>query len=144
MWKAGIYVDISGQGVVSADVKNFREPNPEIPGTDIVYACIEGPEAAAYIRGTAQLEEGTGTIELPRHFATIASPQGMTVQLTPLSAESMGLCVVEKSLDRVVVRELREGMGTYEFDWEVKCVRRAHENYRVIRPHTEFAWSPES
>jgi hypothetical protein len=44
--KAGMFVDGNGRGVVMADIKNFRVPNPTEPDTDIVYACIEGPEAA--------------------------------------------------------------------------------------------------
>jgi hypothetical protein len=51
--KAFMVVDTDGRGFVVADVKSFRTPNPGQSRTDIVYAAIEGPEAAAYVRGTA-------------------------------------------------------------------------------------------
>src|SRR5207237_6992 len=74
-------------GVMFADVKQFREPNPRQPGTDIAYACIEGPEAAAYVRGTATLVNGSASVALPDHFQDVAVSDGMTVQLTPRSAD---------------------------------------------------------
>jgi hypothetical protein len=132
--KARIEVNSSGQGLVVGDVKNFSMPNPDAPGTDIWYASVEGPEAAAYIRGTAMLENGEAVITLPRHFRAVASEAGTTVQLTPLSADSLGLAAVERTSERIVVRELHNGVGNYEFDWEVKVVRSGFEDYRIIRP----------
>lgn len=138
------YVDTSDQGWVeadqieageiAADVKNFRVPNPADPATDIYYASLEGPEAAAYVRGTARLVAGRAVIELPDHFQSVAVDRGMTVNVTPLSAESAGLAVTEKNTRRVVVRELNGGTGSYAFDYMVTAVRQGHENYRVIRP----------
>jgi len=61
------------------------------------------------------------------------------VQLTPLSAGSLGLAVVEKGAHRIVVRELHKGAGTYDFDWEVKAVRTGYEQFQVIRPRGELA-----
>jgi len=126
------------EGVVAGDRKSFREPNPEDPATDIWYVCIEGPEAAMYVRGTANLANGRAVIELPSHFRSLASERGMTVQVTPLSTHSRGLCVTRKSLNGVEVRELGDGAGNYDFDWEVKAVRKRYEDYRVIRPWDEI------
>lgn len=64
----------------------------------------------------------------------MSSTKDVTVLVTPLSAQSKGLAVVEKSRERFVVRELLSGTGTYEFDWEVKAVRRRYERYEVVRP----------
>jgi hypothetical protein len=135
--KASLLVDANGQGTLTADVKNFRVPNPALADTDIVYACIEGPEAAAYIRGTAELVNGACTVALPDHFAGVIAERGMTVHVTPLSAESLGLAVVQKSPRSLVIQELHNGTGTYSFDWEVKGVRAGYEDYRVIRPRSE-------
>ena len=137
--QAFMLVDTNGTGFVVADVKSFRVPNPDQPETDIVYAAIEGPEAAAYVRGTGRLVDGAATIHLPQHFVSIASNRGMTVQLTPNSSASLGLAVDQKSTERIVVRELMNGKGNYEFDWEVKCIRKGYEDYRVIRPTEELA-----
>ncbi len=141
--KAAMYVN-SSNGIVSADyiygqVSGSRMSNPGQAGTDICYANLEGPEAGAYTRGTAQLVNGYATITFPDHFRAVSAEEGMTVSLVPLSAESKGLAVVYKSLNGVEIRELFDGKGNYDFDWEVKCVRQGHEEYDVIRSHTEVA-----
>ncbi len=134
---AGLYVDANSNGVIFADIKNARMPNPNQEGTEIWYACPEGPEAAAYVRGTAMLANGRAEVRLPEHFIAVAGPEGITVQVTPLSAESKGLAVVEKHADRFVVRELFNGSGAYGFDYTVMAVRKGYEDYRVIRPASE-------
>jgi hypothetical protein len=131
---ASMSVLADGTGYVVANVKNFRVANPRDPSTEIWYAAVEGPEAAAYVRGTARLVGGRAVIDLPEHFQDVAGAAGMTVQLTPRSAASLGLAAVERTPARVVVRELRRGTGSYRFDWLVKAIRRGHEDYRVIRP----------
>jgi hypothetical protein len=135
--EAGMAVDGGGYGVVWADIKNFRVPDPDDPTCDIWYGCLEGPELAMYVRGTARLVNGRARIELPDHFRKLADEQGMTVQLTPLSPASKGLCVVRKGLDGIEVAELLNGRGNYEFDWEVKAVRKEHRDFRVYRPWDE-------
>jgi hypothetical protein len=132
--QAGIYVNGSGDGIVFGDTKNFRMENPNQLGTEIWYASLEGPEAAAYIRGTAELVNGQAVIKLPDHFLAVASPEGLTVQLTPLSAASKGLAVVSKSLDGIQVQELNGGTGNYAFDFFVTAVRQGYEDYQVVRP----------
>jgi hypothetical protein len=137
-FRAAMAVDANGQGTIVADVKNFRAPHPTQPNMEIVYACIEGPEAAVYLRGTAHLTDGGATISLPDHFVGVAVPESMTTQLTPLSAASLGLAVVGKHVSSIDVRELHGGAGNYDFDWEVKCVRKGYETYQVIRPQNEM------
>lgn len=134
--KAGIYVDAFGSGIVTSTVKQFRVTNPKDPKTDIVYSSVEGPEAAAYIRGTGKLIDGVTTIAFPDHFIEVISLEnkGLTIQLTPLSAVSKGIAVTEKSREGFKVQELNEGKGSYEFDWEVKAIRKGYENYKVIMP----------
>lgn len=140
-----IFVNSSGQGQIIKDISNFSVPNPNRPGTNILYACVEGPEAAAYIRGTAHLILGKAVVKFPEHFRAVASLEGMTVSLTPLSAVSKGLALVKKSLDDgLVIRELDSGEGTYDFDYLVMAVRRGYEDYEVIRPAVlEAAPAPE-
>lgn len=135
--QALLFVDAAGDGIVSADVKNFRMPHPSQPGKEIWYASLEGPEAGAYERGTARLVNGTANITFSDHFQEVLSETGMTVILTPLSASSKGMAVVEKRADGFQVAELMNGTGNYEFDWEVKVVRKGYENYRVIRDASE-------
>jgi len=132
--QAGMSVGSDGKGNVFGDVKAFRVPNPNDPQTDIWYACVEGPEAAAYLRGTAKLKNGRAIVSFPEHFRSIANSEGMTVQLTPRSVDTYGLAVLASSADGIEVGELRRGTGNFEFDWEVKAVRKGHENFQVVRP----------
>lgn len=131
--QAGMYVDAADQGIIFADVKNFRIPHPAKSDKEIWYACIEGPEAAAYVRGTAELSGGETFVPFPEHFSLISNPQSMTVILTPLDAASYGLAVVKKTKNGIYVKELANGTGNYEFDWEVKCVRTGYEDFKVVR-----------
>ncbi|MEM7369022.1 MAG: hypothetical protein AAF587_10525 [Bacteroidota bacterium] len=137
-FQAGMYVNAIGDGVIFGDIKNFRIPHPKQADKEIWYASLEGPEAAAYVRGTAQLVNGEGEVTFPEHFAAIANPQTMTVVLTPLSANSEGMAVIEKTANGFKVKELRQGSGTYGFDWEVKAVRTGYENYRPVRNASEY------
>jgi hypothetical protein len=135
--EAGMYVNSSGQGIVFGDTKNFRMEHPTEPGKEIWYASLEGPEAGAYERGTATLVNGRATVTLSDHFQLVAASEGMTVVLTPLSGSSKGLAVIQKSAQGFAVVELMDGQGNYDFDWEIKAVRKGYEDYRVIRDASE-------
>ncbi|MBV6457098.1 MAG: hypothetical protein HONBIEJF_00205 [Fimbriimonadaceae bacterium] len=134
---ARMYVDSAGRGKIEADVKNFVVPDPEDPSKDIVYACLEGPEAAMYMRGTARLMRGSARIQLPDHFRKLASPDGMTVLLTPHGRNSRGLSYESADPTGFTVFELEQGTGSYDFDWEIKAVRKGYEDYKVVRPWDE-------
>lgn len=136
-WQSAVYVDVNGDGIVAADIKNFRMEHPSQPGKEIWYASLEGPEAGAYERGTARLVNGRATITFSDHFKEVANPATMTIILTPVSFNSKGLAVGEKLADGFTVGELMNGTGNYEFDWEVKAVRKGYEDYRVIRDASE-------
>ena len=135
--RAGMYVNEFGQGIVFGDTKNFVQDHPHDEDKEIWYASIEGPEAAAYVRGTATLKNGSADIEFPEHFEIVANPETMTILLTPLSANSKGMSVTKKGEKGFVVKELMNGDGSYEFDWEAKAVRKGYEDYRVIRDKKE-------
>lgn len=134
--KAGIRMN-GGVGEVFGDSKNFRMDHPEDPRKEIWYASLEGPEAAAYVRGTGTLTGGEGEVTFPEHFQLVANAESMTVMLTPLSGQSKGLAVVEKTATGFKVVELLEGEGDYSFDWEVKCVRQGFEDFSIIREKQE-------
>lgn len=132
-----MYVGTDGDGHVEADIKNFRVPHSNDPTLDILYACPEGPEAAMYIRGTAHLANGRAFIELPEHFRLLAVEAGMTVQLTPRSAQSRGLAAVQVSLNGIEVQELFDSKDSDAFDWRVEAVRKGFEDYEAIRSGDE-------
>ncbi len=142
--KAYMLINSAGDGVINADnicanvnvcanIKNFRMDHPTRPDKEIWYACIEGPEAAAYERGTAQLINGEATIQFSEHFELVLNHTTMTVTLTPLDANAKGLAVIEKTATGFKVKELNGGTGNYSFDWRAEGVRRGFEDYEVIR-----------
>ena len=141
--QAGMYVTSNNTlgvyGYLFADVKAFVDDHPTDATKSIFYACVEGPEAAAYTRGTTKLQNGKAIVHLPEHFEWVSSEKSITVIITPLSASSKGLAVIKKSNKGFEVQELFNGNGDYEFDWEIKAVRKGHENFEVIRDKSEYA-----
>ena len=137
--QAGMYVDSSGNGIVFGDTKSFRIDHPQDESKEIWYACVEGPEAAAYVRGTATLLNGHATITFPEYFAMIINEATMTINLTPTSAASKGLAVTSKSATEFEVQELMNGDGTYQFDWVATAVRKGHEGFQPMRDKRELA-----
>jgi hypothetical protein len=128
----------AGKASVIAEVKNFVVDYPNDASKQIWYACVEGPEVAAYQRGTGELVNGVAEIPFPKHFTLLVDPKSITIQLTPNSAESEGLAVIEKTSTGFKVKELRKGNGTYSFDWEVKAVRLGYENFEPVRPRMKI------
>ena len=107
--------------------------HPKDPTKEIWYASLEGPEAGAYERGTFTLVNGEAFVPFSDHFENVINPSTLTVQMTPLSADSEGLAVIEKTSKGFRVKELRKGTGNYKVDWEAKGVRAGYENYKVVR-----------
>jgi len=131
--KASMFVDANGDGVVTADIKNFRTQHPLDNKMEIWYASLEGPEAGAYDRGTTKLKDGSVYITLPDHFLHIADMNSMTVSLTPLNSDTYGIAVVKKDSNGFQVKELKDGTGNFDFDWTVQCKRKGFEDYKVLR-----------
>jgi hypothetical protein len=134
---AWIFIDNLGRGNLVGDIKNFREVSPRNNAEDIYYASLEGPEAAAYVRGTGHMVKGKAHIGLPQHFQDVTSGTGITVILTPKDPSSKGLGYWHGSNTGFDAFEINGGSGTYDFDWEVKAVRKGYEDYKVVRPWTE-------
>ena len=143
--RVSLFVNSNDKGVVAADkifttdlavtgVKNFHIQHPRDPSKEIWYACVEGPEAAAYERGSAHLQNGETFVPFSEHFAAIINPATVTVQLTAQSTDTYGLAVVEKTATGFRVKELKGGTGNFSFDWEVKAVRTGYEGYQPVRP----------
>ncbi len=139
--QAGMYVDASGNGYVFADgasggVKSFTMQHPDLPDKRIWYACIEGPEVASYDRGTAQLVYGEMFISYSDHFKIVTNLETVTINLTPRSANTYGLAVIDQTEEGFLVKELMNGTGNFAFDWEVKGKRNGHEDFQVIRSNS--------
>jgi len=102
------------------------------------FSAPVGGEAAAYDRGTATLENGEATVVCPEHFEWVADENSMTVTITPLSADSKGIAVIDKSNGGFKVKELNGGTGNYSFDYLIMCKRKGLEDYEVVRKKPEI------
>ena len=91
--------------VIMAKVKNFAIPHPILPNTNLVYACLEGPENAVYVRGVLRNND---TIKLPEVWRELVDPRTITVSLTPVGADQ-GLAV-KRSTNNEVVVQAKPGM----------------------------------
>ncbi len=132
--KAGMYVDNNNKGHMFADVKNFVMQDPEDDENMIMYASLEGPEAAAYDRGRGKLVDGKVFVPFKNHFKKVINTTDMTIQLTPMSEKSRGLAVTQITEEGFWVQELYQGTGNYNFFWEAKGVRKGFEDYNVNVP----------
>lgn len=70
--------------VIMAKVKNFAIPHPSYKDKQLVYACLEGPENAVYVRGHLKHKD---TIELPPVWRDLVDPASITVSLTSNGTE---------------------------------------------------------
>jgi hypothetical protein len=112
--------------------KSFVMPDPTDPTKEIYYACLEGPESGTYVRGTAEVVDGTAVITLPEHFAKVTADEkeSLTVTVTPYGAP-LQLYVVEKGTSQIVVGEAAGKSGT--FDYLVQGKRKGYEDFQVVR-----------
>ena len=69
--------------VLMAKTKNFIIPHPTKEDKKLVYACLEGPENAVYVRGRVR---NTTKIELPEYWSRLVDPRTITVCLTPVGS----------------------------------------------------------
>mgnify|MGYP001219028820 FL=1 len=90
--------------VIMAKVKNFAIPHPTLPNTNLVYACLEGPENGVYVRGVLRNND---TIKLPEVWRELVDPRSITVSLTPVGSEQS--LVVKRVTNNEVVVQSRPG-----------------------------------
>ena len=131
------YVYITGDIFKNGSV-SFVEDYPGDNTKQIVYICLEGPEAGTYCRGKGQLINGVVTIQLTETFALVTSDTALiTVQVTP-RGDCKGLYVVSSTPQEIVIKELQNGQSSVEFDYFVNGIRKGYENKPVIREKIEM------
>jgi hypothetical protein len=128
-----VFGALSVHGAFSATTKSFVAPHPTDPSKQIVYTCLEGGESGTYFRGTGRIVNGFATIEVPEDFRLVTSPQGLTVQLTPVGGLAV-LAVLRQDLGTIVV----QGSSDVAFHYLVNGVRAGFEQYETIQPNTAF------
>jgi hypothetical protein len=74
------------QGEITYSTKSFVIDDPMDNNKYLVHACLEGPEAGVYYRGTGEIIEGDlATIELPDYVSALAT--NFTSIVTPIFDE---------------------------------------------------------
>lgn len=86
-------------GNVLAAKKNFDIKHPSKEGWRLRHACVEGPEAAVYIRG--RLKENN-VIKLPEYWKGLINYDTISVNLTPFGRKD-DLYVKDIQEDRIIV-----------------------------------------
>ena len=81
--KAHFIGDITQTSGTPPGCKVFDLPHPNIEGYRLRHACVEGPEAAIYVRGKVSID---GVIELPDYWQNFVDKETISVHLTPKGA----------------------------------------------------------
>ena len=135
--KASMYVNSAGQGGIQRDIEESLIENPNDENSLLAYSSLSGPLVAAYDLGHSKLENGEIFVPYSDHFKIVANTNAVNVLLTPLHWDTYGLAVTQKTKTGFFVKELKGGTGNFSFDWEIKAVRKGHENYQVFRDKKE-------
>ena len=69
---------------LAATTKSFLVDHPTKPDMKLRYACLEGPENGAYVRGCLT---GSNVIELPDYWLGLVHEDSITVSLTPVGRQ---------------------------------------------------------
>lgn len=125
-------VIVGGQSLRSSTT-NYTADNLRSSSTYAPCIVSESTDQQITFRGTATLNNGTFTIILPPDEAEKIQENALTVQVTPLSAASKGLAVVEKGKASFTVAELMDGKGSYDFDWTLTALRKEDPQLRSSR-----------
>ena len=90
--------------------KNFDIPHPTKEGWRLTHSCVEGPEAAVYIRGKLI---NTNTIKLPEYWEKLVDPNTITISVTPIGSHQN---IFVKEFDsKEVVLESTENISIHCF-----------------------------
>ena len=89
-------------------VKPFDIPHPTKDGYRLRYACIEGPEAAVYIRG--RVCNGKNVIDLPAYWSGLVDYETITVQLTALGSHQNVIVKRISPIERRIYLQSQGGM----------------------------------
>lgn len=131
--------------VVRSGVSGFLIDHPTQGATQLFYAALDGPEAGLYVRGSGVLSDGEAVISLPNHFASLARPETVTVQITATDKQTRGMAVTAKSTGSFTVEELgnQNQFGEASFDWLVMAERGDIPPLQVVRSDFKISLQSE-
>ena len=73
----------SGSTINTQGWKGFDIKHPNKKGHRLRHICVEGPEAAVYVRGTLK---NSNIIELPKYWKGLVDPESISITLTPIGS----------------------------------------------------------
>lgn len=85
--------------------KNFDIPHPSKEGWRLTHACVEGPEAAVYVRGRVKNQT---EIHLPEYWTKLVDENSITVSLTPIGSHQD--VIVKRIGDNKIYLQSKGGM----------------------------------
>jgi hypothetical protein len=109
--KAGTLIQSQGDVVAFCGAhrlsakKNFDIPHPTKEGWRLTHTCIEGPEAAVYVRGRVKNKT---EIHLPQYWKGLVDINTITVNLTPIGAHQD--VIIKRWDDEKVYLQAKGGM----------------------------------
>lgn len=91
---------------------------------EVAYTAVEAGPVHTETAGVAELTDGGAVVELPEHFELVTSDENdLVVQVIPHSADADGPAVVDRSPDRIVLKDC-QGTSDYELSCTVWGTRR--------------------
>ena len=130
-------VEDTGGNVLSAK-KDFDIPHPTKDGHRLRHVCLEGPEAAVYVRG--RVCNGKNIIDLPEYWDGLVDYETLTVQLTALHSHQNVIVKRISPIERRIYLQSQGGMPVdcfYHIFAERKDVNRLIVEYEGDS-HTDY------
>jgi hypothetical protein len=102
-------------------------------GTERAVPMSASTQSVISDEGGAQLVNGRAVVTFGADYASTVdvASSDYRVFVTPNSADTAGLAVVNKTANSFEVRELNKGTGNFSFDWRVDAVRKGEEGNRM-------------
>ena len=88
--------------------KDFDIPHPTKEGHRLRHVCLEGPEAAVYVRG--RVCNGKNIIDLPEYWDGLVDYETLTVQLTALHSHQNVIVKRISPIERRIYLQSQGGM----------------------------------
>ena len=105
----------TGQGVALTNStinqqgwKGFDITHPNKPKHRLRHICVEGPEAAVYVRG--RVCNGKNVIDLPEYWSGLVDFESLTVQLTPIGSHQDVIVKRISPIERRIYLQAQGGM----------------------------------
>ena len=101
-------VALTGSSINEQTWKGFDIKHPNKPKHRLRHICVEGPEAAVYVRG--RVCNGKNVIDLPEYWSGLVDFESLTVQLTPIGSHQDVIVKRISPIERKIYLQAQGGM----------------------------------